>query len=90
MTSQPLMHLQNLGLRSCNWLADVDIKTEQKLRELGAVRAFVKVRDAGCHPSLNLLYALEGALQGCHWTELSESDRSNLLQALDHEAQNAA
>ncbi|MDD9893273.1 MAG: TfoX/Sxy family protein [Gammaproteobacteria bacterium] len=90
MGNSELMQLRNLGLRSCNWLEEVGISTIEGLRDAGSVNAFCRVRNAGFHPSLNLLYALEGALQDCHWTDLSEDCRSTLLQAAEDRKQDAA
>jgi hypothetical protein len=39
----------------------------------------MRVKRAGFKPSLNLLYALEGALQDCHWQEVPEQRRSELV-----------
>ena len=33
----------------------------------------MRVKRAGFRPSLNLLYALEGALLDCHWQEVPET-----------------
>lgn len=90
MAKKNLIDLRNLGLRTCNWLRDVGIHTPEQLKEHGAVEAFCRVRQAGYHPSLNLLYSLEGALQDCHWTDLDEDFRSELLAAAENEKQNAA
>ena len=75
--------LLNIGPKSSAWLRQVGIKTEQDLREAGAVEAFLKVKRASFKPSLNLLYAIEGALQGCHWQQVSSERRSELLLAVD-------
>ncbi|WP_425358296.1 TfoX/Sxy family DNA transformation protein [Thiothrix nivea] len=37
------------------------IQSEAQLREMGSIAAFVAVKRAGCAPSLNLLWAIEGA-----------------------------
>ena len=50
---------------------------------MGAVDAFMRVKRAGFKPSLNLLYALEGALLDCHWQEVPESRRTELVQAAE-------
>lgn len=59
--------LRNIGPKSAAWLRQVGLRTEEDLRAAGSVEAFMRVKRAGFRPSLNLLYALEGALQGCHW-----------------------
>ena len=43
----------------------------------------MKVRRAGFRPSLNLLYAMEGALLDCHWQDVAEARRTELLQAVE-------
>ena len=43
------------------------------------VGAYMKVRRAGFKPSLNLLYALEGALLDCHWQEVPDARRQALV-----------
>ncbi|HAI47044.1 hypothetical protein D3C87_688620 [compost metagenome] len=71
--------LRNIGPKSAAWLRQVGLRTPEELTAIGAVGAFVKVRRAGFKPSLNLLYSLEGALQDCHWQELPEARRSELV-----------
>src|SRR3546814_12077315 len=41
---------------------------------------FMRVKRAGFKPSLNLLYALEGALQDCHWQEVPDERRVELVE----------
>jgi len=76
--------LRNIGPKSAAWLRQVGLRSREDLQAAGAVGAFVKVRRAGFKPSLNLLYALEGALLDCHWQELSEAQRAALVE--DYEA----
>ena len=82
-----LADLLNLGPKSAQMLAQAGIHTLAQLRELGAVRAYVQVKRAG-HASLNLLWALEGALSGRHWQEVAKQDRLRLLLALEEVEKN--
>lgn len=75
--------LRNIGPKSAAWLRQVGLRTPEELTAVGAVGAFVKVRRAGFKPSLNLLYSLEGALQDCHWQELPEARRIELVAEYD-------
>lgn len=75
--------LLNVGPKSAAWLRQVGIRTPADLQAAGAVQAFVKVKRAGFKPSLNLLYALEGALTGCHWQQVPAERRSEMLLAVD-------
>lgn len=80
--SAPLK-LRNIGPKSAAWLRQVGLRTEEDLRAIGALEAFMRVKRAGFKPSLNLLYALEGALLGCHWQDVPSERRSELLVAAD-------
>lgn len=75
--------LMNVGPKSAAWLRQVGIRSRADLVEHGAVGAFVKIKRAGFRPSLNLLYALEGAVLECHWQQVSEERRGELLIAVD-------
>lgn len=75
--------LRNIGPKSAAWLRQVGLRSEQDLIATGAVGAFMKVKRAGFKPSLNLLYSLEGALLGCHWQDVSEARRQQLVAAYE-------
>lgn len=75
--------LRNIGPKSAAWLRQVGLRSAEDLVAAGAVQAFIKVRRAGFKPSLNLLYALEGALQDCHWHDVPEARRQQLLAELE-------
>lgn len=75
--------LRNIGPKSAAWLRQVGLRSAQDLVAVGAVQAFLKVKRAGFKPSLNLLYALEGALLDCHWHDVPEPRRQQLLAELD-------
>lgn len=64
-------------------LAKAGIITEKRLKALGAVRAYVTVKRAGAKPSLNLLWALEGALMDRDWKEIAKTRRFELLTELE-------
>jgi len=74
--------LPNFGLKSQQMLEKAGIKTVAQLRQLGAVRAYVQVKSVG-KVSLNLLWALEGALTGQHWQVVAKRERLRLLLALE-------
>ncbi len=75
--------LRNIGPKSAAWLRQVGLRTPEDLVAAGTVAAFLKVRRAGFKPSLNLLYALEGALLDCHWHDVPEARRQQLLADLE-------
>jgi len=59
------------------------IYTRHDLEKLGPVSAYVAVIEAGCKPSLNLLWAIAGALRGEHWSKLPDDYRASLLLEYD-------
>ena len=75
--------LRNIGPKSAAWLRQVGLRTLEDLAAAGPVEAYMKVRRAGFKPSLNLLYSLEGALVDCHWQEVPEARRSQLVEAAE-------
>ena len=75
--------LRNIGPKSAAWLRQVGLRSREDLEAVGAVDAFMRVMRAGFKPSLNLLYALEGALLDCHWQEVPEGRRTELVTAAD-------
>jgi hypothetical protein len=77
--SAPLK-LRNIGPKSAAWLRQVGLRTPEDLAAAGPVEAFMRVKRAGFKPSLNLLYALEGALRDCHWQEVPEARRAELVE----------
>jgi DNA transformation protein len=79
MTDRPLETLTNLGKISARQLAEIGIKSEADLREVGAVAAYLRLKDHfGRAVSLNYLYALDGALKGVRWDLLPETERAVL------------
>lgn len=75
--------LRNIGPKSSAWLRQVGLHTRADLAAAGPVAAYMRVRRAGFRPSLNLLYALEGALLDCHWQEVPEARRRELVEAAE-------
>jgi DNA transformation protein len=82
--------LPNLGPRSREMLARAGITSVEQLRRLGAVAAYCAVERAGATPSLNLLWALEGALTGVHWQQVARQHRTSLLLALEEHKERSA
>jgi len=75
--------IRNVGPKSAAWLRQVGVRTHEDLVRLGPVDAFMKVKRAGFRPSLNLLYALAGAIENCHWADLPDERKTALVQAAE-------
>ena len=71
--------LRNIGPKSAAWLRQVGLRTYDDVAAVGPVEAFMRIKRAGFKPTLNLLYAIEGALLGCHWQDVPESRRAQLV-----------
>ncbi len=81
-----LTSLKNIGAISATWLESVGIKTAEDLYELGVVEAYRRVKTA--YPervTLNMLYALQGALLDLHWKEVPPEMKTALLQQVGEE-----
>ena len=72
--------LLNVGPKSAAWLRQVGIRSREQLVEAGTIATFIKVKRAGFRPGLNLLYALEGAICDCHWRDVPETRRAELIE----------
>ncbi|MDD5335286.1 MAG: TfoX/Sxy family protein [Rhodoferax sp.] len=78
-----LQELANLGPKS----AAAGIRSFQHLAQLGAIAAYVMTKRSGAKVSLNLLWAIEGALTGVPWQTVAREQRTSLLLALEtHES----
>lgn len=74
-----LTSLQNIGPVSARQLREVDIPDAKALRRLGALAAYRRLKHAFPRQvSLNMLYALEGALRGCPWNRLPPGIKERL------------
>ena len=87
--------LRNLGMKSEQMLHEIGVYSADELRRRGAVQAFAQLKQAGITSSLNMLWALAGALEpwpeGQHWREVARGDaRLSLLLALDDLEQRGA
>ena len=78
-----ISELYGLGSVSQEMLKAAGIHTRRDLETHGPVPAYIAVIEAGCRPSLNLLYAIAGALRGEHWSKLPDDYRGTLLLEYD-------
>jgi hypothetical protein len=71
--------LRNLGPRSAELLATVGVCTRDDLVKLGPIGACARLLADGKPVSLNLAYAIEGALMDCDWRALPHAFRLQLV-----------
>lgn len=76
---RPVATLRNLGPKSALWLAEAGIRTLDELEELGAVKAYARLKAIKPKStSLNLLWALAAGLEDRDWRELSAEEKAEL------------
>lgn len=80
--SEALLSLRNIGPKTADWLLRVEVNTPQLLNELGAVATYMRLIDAGYGDNLNVLWALEGAIQGRDFLDIARNERERLLTEL--------
>ncbi len=77
-----LTQLRNLGPKSKTMLADIGVTTRTQLAELGSIGAYHLLRAQGYPVSLNLVYAIEGALMDMDWRDLPDELRQRLREQI--------
>jgi DNA transformation protein and related proteins len=84
-----LAALANLGPKSAQALVAAGVTSFAQVQRLGSVATYAKVKQVNPRVTLNLLWALEGAVSGLPWQVVAKEHRTSLLLALDA-LQNAA
>lgn len=75
--------MRNLGPKSRAWLAGLGIEDLAALRRNDPFRVYARLKAKGVPVSLNLLYALIGAVEDRDWREVQRAERSAILLRLD-------
>lgn len=70
----------NIGEETETKLIKVGIDSIEKLEKVGCQQAFLLIQTIDPGACLNLLYALEGAIEGIRWHDLSREKKQELLQ----------
>ena len=83
--TEKLNELKGLGPKSVQCLNEISIYTKSDLEKIGPVCAFLKLKNE-CQtmkPSLNILYAMIGALEDTHWKTIAKNEKIRLLMELE-------
>jgi len=78
-----LTDLPNIGQTLADKLDGIGVSNREQLAALGSVEAIIKIGAADASGCYNMLYALEGAIQGIRWHALSQPVREELRRRLD-------
>lgn len=79
-TDCDLINLPNIGKKLADKLILVGIKSSKDLRFAGAESAFIKLVTVEKDLCINTLYAIEGAVQGIRWHDLSDERKKELRE----------
>ena len=60
----------------------IGVYTLEDLQDMGAIDSCLALRAQGYGISLNLAYAIEGALRNCHWTNIPEHIKQTFKESL--------
>jgi len=77
---EDLSMLLNIGKSVEQQLNEVGIKTVKQLIEIGSKQAWLRIKGIDSSACINRLYALEGAIQGIRWHNLSQEVKSELKE----------
>ena len=77
---EELTLLPNIGSALAEKLRRVDVKTPNDLRQLGAEACFLRLLTIDKDACSNMLYALEGAVQGIRWHDLDKYRKQELKE----------
>jgi DNA transformation protein len=81
--SEAIDRLPNLGPYITRRLAEIGVRNVGDLRALGAVEAYAQLEfQFGRDITLNALWALDAALAGIDWRQLSDNRKSELKKLL--------
>ena len=76
-----LTDLPNIGKTLADKLNLIGIENEQELKQLGSENAIIKIatieNNGAC---INMLYALEGAIQGVRWHGIDNERKQELKE----------
>jgi len=78
--SNDLTKLPNIGLTLAEKLKLVGISTPSDLINTGSENAMIKIKTIDKDACINMLYALEGAIQGIRWHSLDKNRKTELTE----------
>jgi len=81
--NKELTNLPNIGKTLAEKLRLVGIESIQDLKSVGSENAFIRLMTVDEGACLNMLCALEGAIQGVRWHSLNAGKKLELKQFYD-------
>jgi DNA transformation protein and related proteins len=78
-----LSELRGLGPVSVGWLTQAGIRSTRQLRQADLYALYARIKSQQSKVSINLLYALMGAVEDQDWRKIAKERRSEVLMRLD-------
>jgi DNA transformation protein len=75
-----LTDLPNIGRTLADKLKMIGISTPRDLINTGSENAMIKIKTIDKEACINMLFALEGAIQGIRWHNLEKSKKLELTE----------
>ncbi|MFH2094783.1 MAG: TfoX/Sxy family protein [Bacteroidota bacterium] len=75
-----LSEMNNIGNALAGKLEEAGIASCKDLIESGSENAFIRLRSIDPNVCINMLYALEGAVQGIRWHHIDEGRKAELRE----------
>ncbi|HCA81609.1 MAG TPA: competence protein TfoX [Bacteroidetes bacterium] len=82
MRHSELSDLTSFEPTSRRWLNAIGIYTRSELVRLGSIHAYWLMKERGFNVTMNMVYAMEGAILGARWDELPEKLKAELQAAI--------
>lgn len=83
MSHTPISALKGLGSKSQQLLAGIGIISAEQLLAGEPFAIYLQLKAQYSHISLNMLYALIGAIENKDWREIKRNHRTSILLRLD-------
>lgn len=80
---EDLTKIVNIGPVLAAKLHDIGVYSYQDLRDQGSMEVMLKIKEDDPMVCYNMLYALEGAIQGVRWHALPKTTRQKMRAELD-------
>jgi DNA transformation protein len=84
-TRSELSSLKNIGKVTEKWLNEIGIYSREDIVSVGPVQVYQLLKQRGYNATLNLVYALQGAIMDLHWNDLPLELRAQLKRETELE-----
>ena len=75
-----LSKLPNIGKTLAEKLIQCGITSPDDLKSIGSENSFIRIKTIDHNACINMLYALEGAIQGIRWHNLDNNRKLELTE----------